>query len=171
VTARLEHGGVVWLEPAEPASDAAIAAIERAVGVALPTDYVQLLRAVNGAKLPYKLRLSGAGDEAVFEEWFRAGEPGDDSAGTVLNGVQLLEEAYFRGRLPERFVPIARTGGEDDTLLIDLSPESYGTVRAWISGTSPSWGLTMEDTLHEVAPNLAAFFQLLELDEELAEEF
>jgi hypothetical protein len=50
-----------------------------------------------------------------------------------------MEDAYFRDELPERFVPMAVTGGEDDTLLIDLSNGGSGRLLAWVTGRPPGF--------------------------------
>jgi hypothetical protein len=131
---------------------------------------VEFLRVANGASSDYSVTLSPGSSveaEAWFADWFRAGASTDDAYGTLLGELRGLESAWFREHLPGRFLPIARTGGEDDTLLLDLTEREYGTVLAWIIGLPPAWGAQTADVLHVAAPTFEEFVAKLYISEDI----
>ena len=105
----------------------------------LPEDYVRFCEASLGWDLPYSVFVGGR--PYVFDH-----VPAD----AYVSG------SWFEDQLPADFYAFGRTGGECDTILIDLSDEGYGRVLAWISGR-PFPGREPESRLHLVAESFDAF--------------
>lgn len=162
----------VWFDPWPAPTPAAIQHIQDLVGARLPSSYLEYLSVAHGARLDYAVRLSPGGaheDEAIFSDWYVAGEPDDASAGTLFDELSSFESAWFREHLPDRFLPIARTGAEDDTLLFDLTDRGHGTVLAWMSGL-PAWtGRRPENVIHSVAATFEDLISKLYISDELFE--
>jgi hypothetical protein len=163
---------VVWFDPGEPATEKQIAAIEQAVGVSIPQAYRAWLASVNGGTLDYGTSIPRRGIFR-FVAWHRAGDlEGDlhDRWGNLLfEWATTRRFAWFADRLPAPSIPIARTGGESDALILDLSPESYGAVHAWISAR-PDWAGGGRDELITIAPSFERFLEQLTVSEDEAVE-
>jgi hypothetical protein len=131
-----------------------LAAVERATGVAIPATLAAFWSVANGGILEYGLWLDAGGRAerrfVSFSSLFTVSD--------VPAEIAELGDAWFRGRLPPRLTPIARTGGEDDFLFVDGSD---GAVCAWISGR-PAWaGGSENDCLYRLAPTLDAYLDRL----------
>lgn len=144
----IRYRDVLALPRSESLSATTLAAVAEQVHAELPAAYLRFLAATEGLAFPYSLLVGGRPYAFEFE-----------SIATCAQDLVNYDQASFRDELPPHILPIAYTGIQDDTLLLDLSRERHGVIHAWISGR-PS---RPRAALHEVATNLDAFFETLVL--------
>ena len=149
--------------PKAPPTDEEIAAIETAVGEKLPNDLLDFLIATNGGKLDYTFELPT--ESRPFPLCFyslystRRPFPGRASGGLVLH--ELEAERRLKGLRPG-LLPIAADGGTS-VLYVDLDPERYGRIVAFVEGL-PGWDGTPEGCFVDLAASLAEFLSALFLN-------
>jgi hypothetical protein len=150
------------IEPGEaPPTADEIAAIEAALGAALPTDFRAFLDVANGGYLEYVVDVPTGADSTepisfcgIFSS--RQSDTLETILGELASGRQYMN-------LPPGVLPIARDGG-GSLLFLDLSPRGQGRVVAYVEGL-PEWtGLRAESGLVELAPSLGAYVDLLHID-------
>lgn len=134
-----------------PATQADLDHAEHTLGTELPADVAEFFHVVNGGECLHEVQLPDRPLPVTFSWWHPLDEALEARAG--------LEEAYFRSLLPDQFLPVAETGGEDDVLLVDLSPGAHGGVLAWITGRPPGWRRPTEDALLWLAADLSALLR------------
>ncbi|MFI0928584.1 SMI1/KNR4 family protein [Streptomyces sp. NPDC021012] len=122
--------------PFRPFDSDECAALEREIGMPLPSAYRAFLEAAGGEKLDYSVRLPACEPEPVqgFDELFQLGR---DDAGEYGWGTLLGEYRRSRGGRPAEnahltgLLPIARNGGSD-TLFLDLNAATHGQLHAFV---------------------------------------
>jgi len=149
--------------PKAPPTPEEIAAIEAAAGASLPAELLDFLRAANGGRLDYTFELpTGAGPFPLcFYTLYstRLPAPGRPPAGLVLHELEI--ERRLKG-LRAGLLPIAGDGGTS-VLYVDLAPESYGRVVAYVEGL-PGWDGTPEGSFVDLAPGLPSYLSALFLN-------
>jgi hypothetical protein len=149
--------------PKAPPTGEEIAAIEAAAGGPLPTELFDLLSAANGGKLDYTFELpTEAGPFPLcFYSLYstRVPSPGRARGGLILH--ELETERMLKGLRPG-LLPIAADGGTS-VLYVDLAPERYGRIVAYVEGL-PAWDGTPEGCFVELAPGLPSFLSGLYLN-------
>jgi hypothetical protein len=174
---RRYRGRFVWagrrrgFQPAEPAE---FAALERELGAAVPPAYRAFLTAVNGGHLEYhaiRVPPGRAGELVEYGDLYRLGRDPDGGYGwgTLLGEYRQQTRSHLADRLPlAGLLPVARTGGDDDRLFVDLRPEGYGRVLGYRCGL-PAWtGLPTDDWFGELAPDFDAYLDALVVDRDEA---
>jgi hypothetical protein len=142
--------------PKAPPTEEEVAAIEEAVGGKLPAALLDFLAVANGGKLDYTFELPT--EAGPFPLCFyalystRRPLPGRAPGGLILHELEL--ERRLKGLRPG-LLPVAGDGGTS-VLYVDLSPERYGCVVAYVEGL-PGWDGTPEGCYVDVAPGLSAF--------------
>lgn len=144
---------LTWFEPPQVVDEAAIAAVEHAVGVRFPADYRDFARRFQGG--------------VPLESDFPLPDPRQHtgSVGMFLSlafdDVDSVVRAHgdLSDRLPERVIPIAVDGG-GDYMCLDLRSGS-GAVVYWHHE---------RDEFTGVAPSFAAFIDMLFMPDIAAEE-
>jgi hypothetical protein len=166
--AHVRYRNVVVYDPKEPPRDVDIEAIEREAGVSLPDEYKRFIRVANGGALEYGCRIRSGGVEQFIEFGGLYSIGGDGRRGDVLIELRNIPKCYWHDQLPARCVPVARTGGESDTLYLDLTDEGYGRVFAFVNGR-PAWtGRIQEDGLYELGTDWDAYLDSLSIEPEHA---
>jgi hypothetical protein len=117
--------------------------LERELGRAIPPAYRRFIEVANGGSLPYSVRVPPGpqGEPTNFSDLYRLGRDRDGGYGfgSLLGEYRFLPETELAEHLPvATLLPVARTGGEDDTLFLDLAPDRYGQVDGFVSGL-PAW--------------------------------
>ena len=149
--------------PKAPPTAEEIAAIEEAVGAALPPELLELLSVANGGKLDYTFELPT--EAGPFPLCFytlystRRPFPGRPPSGLILHELEV--ERRLKG-LRAGLLPIAADGGTS-VLYVDLAPESYGRVVAYVEGL-PGWDGTPEGSFVDLAPGLPSYLSALFLN-------
>jgi len=130
-------------------SERAIARLASAAGGPIPEALIRFTAKAVDVAVPYAVFLGDRPFQFGFEPF-----------ASLEDEIDSFAVAWFRDQLPRAMLPIGRTGGEDDTLLLDLGS---GAVLAWISGR-PAPGRE-NDVLHEVASDFDAYLDRLVLFE------
>jgi cell wall assembly regulator SMI1 len=149
--------------PKPPPTEEEIAAIEGAVGEKLPSDLLEFLSVANGGKLDYTFELPT--EAGPFPLCFytlystRRPFPGRAPAGLVLHELEV--ERRLKGLRPG-LLPIAADGGTS-VLYVDLDPERYGRIVAYVEGL-PDWDGTPEGCFVDLASSLTEFLSAVFLN-------
>jgi hypothetical protein len=172
--ARRYRGRFVWADDVYPfhAFDAReLEVLEAELGRPLPAAYRAFLEVANGGNLEhYAIAIppERGGGSASFCDLYRLGadEAGGYGWETLLGEYRRQSHWWLAKEIPlQALLPIARTGGEDDTLFVDLSPQSYGRVLAYRSGR-PAWtGQRQTDWFDVVAEDFDAYLDCLFVDD------
>ncbi|MBK9964902.1 MAG: SMI1/KNR4 family protein [Holophagales bacterium] len=138
---RLDHFPHLEVDaPKAPPTAEEIAGIETAVGATLPPDLLDFLSAANG-------------ESSTSPSSFRR------------RGGLILHELEVERRLKDLrpgLLPIGADGGTS-VLYVDLAPERYGRIVAYVEGL-PGWDGTPEGCFVDLAPTLAAYLSALYLN-------
>jgi hypothetical protein len=159
----------VIIGPFTPVDPAEISVLEDELGQAIPPAYRSFLEVANGGTLPYSVRVPPGpqGEPVSFSDLYRLGcdEDGEYGFGTLLGEYRFLPQTELAEHLPAAsLLPIARTGGEDDTLFLDLAPDRYSQVVGFISGL-PAWTrLRTRDMAGVLAADFDAYLDGLFID-------
>jgi hypothetical protein len=161
--------------PFAPFAHEELGVLERETGRPLPADYAAFLEVANGGRLEYAIRVPPGpeGEVVGFSDLYRLGRDsrGEYTWGTLLGEYRRQSDWWLAGEMPmAHLLPIARTGGEDDTLFLDLGADSYGRVCAFVSGLPLSWGRRTENVFAVVAPTFDDYLDTLHLDVDIAED-
>ncbi|MBK9089532.1 MAG: SMI1/KNR4 family protein [Holophagales bacterium] len=149
--------------PRSPPTDEEIAAIETAVGEKLPADLLDFLAAANGGKLDYTFELPT--EFRPFPLCFyslystRLPHQGRAPGGLILHELEV--ERRLKDLRPG-LLPIAADGGTS-VLYVDLAPERYGRIVAYVEGL-PGWDGTPEGSFVDLAPSLDEYLAALYLN-------
>lgn len=154
------------VEPAE------VGALERELGRPLPAAYRAFLEVANGGQLDYAIRVPNEPDGEVtcYSDLYAlgCGDDGKYGYGTLLGEYRAARDWWLASEVNlEGWLPIARTGGDDDTLFLDLRPGTYGRVIAHLSGI-PWPGYNHDNQLATVADSFDAYLQSLFIESEYA---
>jgi hypothetical protein len=147
--------------------------LERELGRAIPPAYRRFIEVANGGSLPYSVRVPPGpqGEPTNFSDLYRLGRDRDGGYGfgSLLGEYRFLPETELAEHLPvATLLPVARTGGEDDTLFLDLAPDRYGQVDGFVSGL-PAWtGLHTQDMAGVLAENFDAYLDSLFIEPDVA---
>jgi cell wall assembly regulator SMI1 len=144
-----------------------IRALEAELNATFPRDYFEFLLRYNGGYLqhPVAFRVRDPGpfvDEVSFEDPYGIikERPWDErSSENIRFGI-----ATFAGRIPDHWVPIARSGG--DLICVSLSADNYGKVFVWDSVDEGE-----ENNTYLAADSFTEFLGCLYVDSELEEEY
>jgi hypothetical protein len=171
-----EYRGRVVVGPFIPVDPAGVRALEDETGRAIPPAYRRFIEVANGGSLPYSVCVPpgsvcvppGPKSEPVsYSDLYRLGrdEEGGYGLGTLLGQYRWLPQTVLAEHLPvATLLPIARTGGEDDTLFLDLAPDRYGQVVGFLSGL-PAWtGLRTHNMAGVLADDFDAYLDSLFID-------
>lgn len=149
--------------PKAPPTAEEIAGIESAVGARLPADLLDFLSAANGGKLDYTFELPT--ESRPFPLCFyslystRPPYPGRSPAGLILHELEV--ERRLKD-LRSGLLPIGADGGTS-VLYVDLAPERYGRIVAYVEGL-PGWDGTPEGCFVDLASTLAGYLSALYLN-------
>jgi SMI1 / KNR4 family (SUKH-1) len=169
-----QYRGQVIFGPFSPVDPAEVGALENEVGRPIPPAYRSFIEVANGGALPYSVRVPPEphGGPTSFSDLYRLGhdEHGEYGFGTLLGEYRSLQ-TWPTGHLPvATLLPIARTGGEDDTLFLDLSSDRYGQVVGFVSGR-PAWtGQPTHDMAEVLADDFDAYLDSLFIEPDAAED-
>jgi SMI1/KNR4 family protein SUKH-1 len=138
-----QYRGRIIFGPFAPMDPKEIGALEGELGQPIPSAYRSFLEVANGGALAYSARVppGPVGEPISFCDLYRLGrdEHGEYGWGTLLGEYRQLPHSWLAEHLPvATLLPIARTGGEDDTLFLDLTPDRCGQVVGFVSGL-PAW--------------------------------
>ncbi len=149
--------------PKAPPTAEEIAAIEAAAGGPLSAELLDFLSVANGGKLDYTFELpTEAGPFPLcFYSLYstRVPSPGRERGGLILH--ELETERRLKGLRPG-LLPIAADGGTS-VLYVDLAPERYGRIVAYVEGL-PAWDGTLEGCFVDLAPSLPSYLSGLYLN-------
>jgi hypothetical protein len=140
--------------------------------VSLPSSYRNFLQVADGGTLDYDVRLpiEVGGEVLCFSQIFHLGRDrsGHYGYGTLIGEYRTRNSLWIsEHRSLERMLPIAEDGGSD-LLCLDLDPETYGRVMAFVHGL-PAWtGLTQHDVGAVVAADFDAYLDALFIEEDHA---
>lgn len=159
MTSRTRFRNLLILDALEPPERAAIDAIERELGAALPTSFVDFLNVANGAYHRYVIDVpidQSNSEEIGFGMLFYAGQKGKNRE-TFLESLLM---AKGHGSIPAGVLPIARDGG-GSTVFLDLTSRGRGRVVALVTGL-PEWaGLRRESAFLELAGDFDEYLEML----------
>jgi hypothetical protein len=139
------------------ADAAALAALERALGVALPADYRSFLSKCNGGSLrpfAFDLRIPGwTFDETVHavDYFYEAGEIAQRSQ---------VDLAPARRNIPPGRIAIGDTVSEL-ALTLDVTPARHGSVDVWVFDSFNTWGAGANRIVVPLADSFTAFLHML----------
>jgi SMI1 / KNR4 family (SUKH-1) len=168
------YRGRIIFGPFAPVHPEEIGALEADLGQPIPPAYRSFLEVANGGALEYSVRVPpGPGGEPIsFCDLYRLGrdEHSEYGWGTLVGEYRQLPHSWLAEHLPvATLLPIARTGGEDDTLFLDLAPDRYGQVVGFVSGL-PAWtGRRPHDMAGVLAEDFGAYLDGLFIDPQVAE--
>jgi hypothetical protein len=157
-----QYRGRVIIGPFSPVDPAEVSELESELGQAIPPAYRSFIEVANGGTLPYSVHVPPGpqGKPVSFADLYRLGhdDDGEYGLGTLLGQYRFLSQTGLVEHLPmATLLPIARTGGEDDTLFLDLAPDRYGQVVGFVSGL-PAWtGLRTRDMAGVLADDFDAY--------------
>jgi SMI1 / KNR4 family (SUKH-1) len=170
-----QYRGRVVVGPFSPVDPAEVRALEYETGRAIPPAYRRFIEVANGGALPYSVCVPPGppGEPVSYSDLYRLGrdEDGGYGFGTLLGEYRFLPQTVLAEHLPvATLLPIARTGGEDDTLFLDLAPDRYGQVVGFVSGL-PAWtGLRTHDMAGVLADDFDAYLDSLFIEPGAAED-
>lgn len=158
--------------PFRPFEVSEFEALEREIGLALPTSYRSFLEAAGGESLEYAVHMPACEPDSLqsFDSLNQLGRDssGEYGYGTLLGEYRscsdwwLADEVSLAGLLP-----IARNGGSD-TLFLDLNPATHGRVHAFVHGI-PWPGRLQHGVFTEVAEDFDAYLACLVVAPGMAE--
>ncbi|MEU9702144.1 SMI1/KNR4 family protein [Streptomyces sp. NPDC047981] len=167
------YRGRLVVGPFRPYEAGEVEALEREIGLPLPSSYRSFLEAAGGEILPYSVRLSACEPEPFqsFDDLYRLGRDaeGEYGWGTLLGEYRRSREGWLaRGVSTTGLLPIARNGG-NDTLFLDLNPLTHGRLHASVHGI-PHPGYLSEGVFTSVADDFDAYLDSLVVEPDLAED-
>ncbi|WP_327248480.1 SMI1/KNR4 family protein [Streptomyces sp. NBC_01320] len=148
-------------------------ALERAVGLALPTAYRSFLEVAGGGSLAYSVHLSACEPEPLqgFDDLYQLGrdDAGEYGWGTLLGEYRRSRDGWLAENVPlTGLLPIARNGGSD-TLFLDLNLATHGQLHAFVHAIA--WpGYLGSHVFTKVADNFDAYLDSLFIDPDMAED-
>ncbi|MFB6780488.1 SMI1/KNR4 family protein [Streptomyces sp. NPDC056352] len=148
-------------------------ALERAVGLALPTAYRSFLEVAGGGSLAYSVHLSACEPEPLqgFDDLYQLGrdDAGEYGWGTLLGEYRRSRDGWLAENVPlTGLLPIARNGGSD-TLFLDLNPATHGQLHAFVHAIA--WpGYLGSHAFTKVADNFDAYLDSLFIDPDMSED-
>ncbi len=150
-------------DPLDPPTAEELAAVEEAVGARLPGPFVEFLATANGGRLDYSFDVP-AGDGVLRMVFWsvlstRRPLPGVPAHGKLLHEIEAERRLRGAGR---HLLPFATDGGAS-VVYLDLSPEGYGRVVAFIEGL-PQWTGVLQSALVTLAPDFDGFVSALYLN-------
>ena len=159
--------------PFRPFDSDECAALEREIGLPLPTAYRSFLAAAGGERLNYSVRLPACEPEPV-QSFDSLHQLGRDDAGEYGWGTLLGEYRHSRGGWlpdsvpPTGLLPIARNGG-GDVLFLDRNPDTYGQLHAFVRAID--WpGYLDSHVFTKVADDFDAYLDSLFIDPDTAQD-
>ncbi|MFC9341620.1 SMI1/KNR4 family protein [Streptomyces sp. NPDC057020] len=159
--------------PFRPFEAGEVEALEREIGLPLPSSYRSFLEAAGGKSLTYSVRLQACEPEPFqsFDDLYQLGrdDAGEYGWGTLLGEYRrsrdggLAREISLAGLLP-----VARNGGSD-TLFLDLNPATHGQLHACVHGI-PHPGYLSKGVCAHVAGSFDTYLDGLVIDPDFAED-
>lgn len=151
---------VVW-GPFGNISDSDLNRVERKIRHQLPPAYCEFLKIANGGRLSYSVSLppGEAGSPISFEDLVSVEK-------LVERWKTHKKQAKMTG-LPTGLLPVADDGAGSE-LYLDLRPESYGQVLAFVHAL-PEWAGGGQDSFGIVAATWDDYLSQLTIDEDIAE--
>ncbi|MFF2307937.1 SMI1/KNR4 family protein [Streptomyces sp. NPDC058128] len=167
------YRGRLVVGPFRPFEAGEVEALEREIGLPLPSSYRSFLEAAGGKSLTYSVRLQACEPEPFqsFDDLYQLGrdDAGEYGWGTLLGEYRrsrdggLAREISLAGLLP-----IARNGGSD-TLFLDLNPATHGQLHACVHGI-PYPGYLSKGVFAHVADSFDTYLDGLVIDPDFAED-
>jgi hypothetical protein len=129
---------VGWDRPAPPAEEAAIARVERELGIELPADYREFLGSQNGGKPE-----PNSYNQRVTVRYFYCAGPTDDE---YVDDLETAARRYWpEGRPDDPIDPSFLPIGEEDAgnvICLKVRGEDYGAAYSWDHELAVSGGCT-----------------------------
>ncbi|MGW2018020.1 SMI1/KNR4 family protein [Streptomyces sp. NPDC001927] len=167
------YRGRLVVGPFRPYVGGEVEALEREIGLPLPSSYRSFLEAAGGESLPYSVRLSACGPEPFqsFDDLYQLGRDSDGGYGwgTLLGECRRSRDGWLAREVSlVGLLPIARNGGSD-TLFLDLNPATQGRLHAFVHGI-PHPGYLSKGVFTSVADDFDAYLDSLVVEPDLAED-
>ncbi|MFD4483328.1 SMI1/KNR4 family protein [Streptomyces sp. NPDC058471] len=166
------YRGRLVVGPFRPFDVSEFDALEREIGLALPTSYRSFLEVAGGERLEYSTHLPSCEPEPLqsFDSLYQLGRDGggEYGYGTLLGEFRHASEGWLADEVSlVGLLPIARNGGSD-TLFLDLNPATHGRVHAFVHGIS--WpGYLQRGIFTQVAEDFDSYLASLVIDPEMAQ--
>ncbi|MFE2095277.1 SMI1/KNR4 family protein [Streptomyces sp. NPDC059460] len=167
------YRGRLVVGPFRPFETSEVEALEREMGLPLPTSYRSFLEGAGGVSLAYSIRLPDCEPEQLqsFDDLYQLGRDSDGEYGwgTLLGEYRRSREGWFAEAVSlTGLLPIARNGGSD-TLFLDLNPAAQGRLHAFVHGI-PWPGRLHQGVFTKVADDFDSYLSSLVVDPETAED-
>lgn len=167
------YRGRLVVGPFRPFAHGELDALEREVGLPLPTAYRSFLEAASGRSMEYSVRLAACEPEPLqnFDDLYQLGRDGDGEYGwgTLLGEYRRSRDGWLAENVSlTGLLPIARNGGSD-TLFLDLNPGTRGQLHASIHAV-PHPEYLGSHVFTKVAEDFDAYLDSLVIDPDMAED-
>lgn len=151
-------------KPKPPPTPEEIQALEAALGVALPPEFLAYLSVANGGSLEYEIAIDlPNGTEILSFCTLFCTRPDQQT----YDFIEELHQWRQNANIPNAVLPFAEDGG-GSTVFLDLTPQGKGRVVAFIEGL-PDWASpNQESHFLTIADSFTDYVQQLYIDRDRA---